>query len=567
MPLLQLKVVEFSELGSYFLSEQLPLSLGGDFVPRVVSPTHHQQQRLAISPTPPHHRTTDDTSVPSQPSLNPPFPRGRRGSDGSRSSREVDGVPDVGTGGGRSVNQLMGLFQDQSSPNKHPSSPSRTKPLPPAKKKTPQPSKGPLPQVSTKATPPSKPSIQSSVAGETTKPPSQSTKPPSQQNKPTFQQTKQPSIAASKVPLIPPNGRAHLAKSNSSDGLGKQGRKDLLPMAPKGKQGPPRGKDREETSSNGNTPSGGSVLDKIRNFTSTSSNNSTSQLKAPTKELSTSYNSDKSTSDFVDRRRANSADKPQPSQSSASPRRLRAQPLKPVVVASNKHTDSPSVSTASPPQSHTQTKARPTQYENVNAPTKKPPPPTKPPPFQSLSQGDAADYDNLIFSNRDSDVYENIGIGFAGDSGTLSGPLPPLPLAKSPLAAQHVRMDYENVEIGGKKGSSEGKGGKGGKGGGKGSPGSPRAAKMKEPVVEEDDETLFGKEGPPGMKTQETIYENFGPDKGNKLMSIEELAAHVEKLGKAGLATEYLRIRNEPITGAYKACKYVTGQGVRLRVH
>ena len=288
-------------------------------------------------------------------------------------------------------------------------------------------------------------------------------------------------------------------------------------------------------------------------------------LKVKQNEFSTSYTPDKSASDFVDRKRADSADNILPTKpGSSSPKKLRPQPPKLVTSNSKIHqTDLPAVSKVPPTQSHAaQTKAKPTQYENVAAPSSKPPP-IKPPPYQSLSQGDSPDYDNLTFSNRDSDVYENISIGFAGsgEGGALTGPLPPLPLTRNPVSSQPASLSYENVELGGKsKGVSGGKGGKGAKGGkspagGKASPGRRRAAEEKEGVVEEDDDTLFGKEGPPGMQKQETIYENFGPDKGNKLMSIEELAAHVEKLGKGGLSTEYYRIRNEPITGAYKTCR------------
>ena len=67
-----------------------------------------------------------------------------------------------------------------------------------------------------------------------------------------------------------------------------------------------------------------------------------------------------------------------------------------------------------------------------------------------------------------------------------------------------------------------------------------------------DDDTLFGKEGPPG---QNVIYENFGPDKGNRLMTIEELERHIESKGAGGLAEEYLKIKNEPLKGPYSSCR------------
>ena len=142
------------------------------------------------------------------------------------------------------------------------------------------------------------------------------------------------------------------------------------------------------------------------------------------------------------------------------------------------------------------------------------------------------EYENYEFqSNRDSDVYENIGIGFAGDGRDISGDLPPLPLSRDRPEAPG-KLSYENVEL--KKPPSKGRA-------------------LADSEVEEDDEVLFGKEGPPGM--EESIYENFGPDKGNRLMTAEELASHVEKLGKKGIYTEYFKVRNEPITGPHKACR------------
>ncbi len=559
----------------------MPLSLGGNHVPRVVSPTHHQQDSPTHHPHL-HHVTRDDTSVPSKPSMVLPLPMGRRGSDGSRSSRDLESTapPLSGEGGGKSVNQLMGMFQEQThgSPN-HPSSPIRTRPVPPVKKKTPQMSKPPS-QATNKVSPVPRPTPQSTAATETSKPP------PSPAAK---------MQGASKVPLFPPNGKVNIAKTNSVDtALSKQpakhskdlptgqkhGGKHSLPLHSKdtplhskdtplhGKDTPLHGKDKEESS--GNNPgsshsnaasSGASVMQRIKNFSSSSSSNDLGLHlrvgKGKLSDFTTSYTPgpDKQALDFVDRRRADSADKIK-----NSPKKIHAQPVKPVAGNSKTplHSDAPPVPKTLPTQSHVETRARPTQYENVAMPHNKGPGsvsgPLKPLPYQSLSQGDAADYDNLTFTNRDSDVYENISIGFAGsgEEGSLTGPLPPLPLSRNPVNPQPLRLSYENVEIGGGKS----KGGKGGKPkhtvGGKASSGGKQAA---EEGVVEDDDTLFGKEGPPGMQVQETIYENFGPDKGNKLMTIDELAAHVEKLGKAGLSTEYYRIRNEPITGTYKACR------------
>ncbi|XP_064391171.1 uncharacterized protein LOC135339007 isoform X3 [Halichondria panicea] len=68
-----------------------------------------------------------------------------------------------------------------------------------------------------------------------------------------------------------------------------------------------------------------------------------------------------------------------------------------------------------------------------------------------------------------------------------------------------------------------------------------------------DDDTLFGKDGPPGV--QAVIYANFGPDEGNQLMTLEELERHIDSKGRNGLAEEYLRIKNEPLSGRYTVCR------------
>ncbi len=68
-----------------------------------------------------------------------------------------------------------------------------------------------------------------------------------------------------------------------------------------------------------------------------------------------------------------------------------------------------------------------------------------------------------------------------------------------------------------------------------------------------DDDTLFGKEGPPGL--QAVIYANFGPDEGNKLMNVEELEKHISSKGINGLAEEYIKIKNEPLSGRYTVCR------------
>lgn len=78
----------------------------------------------------------------------------------------------------------------------------------------------------------------------------------------------------------------------------------------------------------------------------------------------------------------------------------------------------------------------------------------------------------------------------------------------------------------------------------------------------DDDDTLFGKEGPPGMKREEVIYENFGPDDGNKYMTVEEMERHIRKKDKKGLSAEYLRIK----TNLYAETTRLAGQSCDLYV-
>jgi hypothetical protein len=236
-------------------------------------------------------------------------------------------------------------------------------------------------------------------------------------------------------------------------------------------------------------------------------------------KLSTSYSIGKATQYIPDRRRADSGQTRVASPVKSS----RIPPVQPIPYSKRAEL----LPTKTTP-THTPKKPKSigTGYENVHpSPSQPKPHPLHSPPMPLSPE--SLDYENLSFNNRDSEVYENIGIGFAG-SGDMAGPLPPLPMTKSP--SMPVQQSYENVQLGK----------------------SPGGSRAKEEVMEDDD-TLFGKEGPPGM--QEMIYENFGPDKGNVLMSIEELAAHVESLGKKGLSTEYYKVRNEPVTGQHKACR------------
>ena len=48
----------------------------------------------------------------------------------------------------------------------------------------------------------------------------------------------------------------------------------------------------------------------------------------------------------------------------------------------------------------------------------------------------------------------------------------------------------------------------------------------------------------------EIIYENFGPDEGNRWMTIDELEQYVSTKGKTGLSAEYFKIKNDPLSGS-----------------
>ncbi len=70
-----------------------------------------------------------------------------------------------------------------------------------------------------------------------------------------------------------------------------------------------------------------------------------------------------------------------------------------------------------------------------------------------------------------------------------------------------------------------------------------------------DEEVCLGEveefAGPP----EEVIYENFGPDEGNRSMTVDELEKHISTKGKQGLSAEYLKVKNEPLMGMYRACR------------
>ena len=51
----------------------------------------------------------------------------------------------------------------------------------------------------------------------------------------------------------------------------------------------------------------------------------------------------------------------------------------------------------------------------------------------------------------------------------------------------------------------------------------------------------------------ETIYENYGPDKGNRWMNVDELQKYIKERGKSDLSSEYYKIKNQPLTGSAQA--------------
>ena len=517
-------------------------------------------------------------------------PQVRRGSDGSRTGREARRGPSGGPSGGKSVNKMLGLFEkghgsQPASKPLPPPSPSKVRPIPPVKptagKKVPTQPLKKLHDGDGKTKVSTQPSVQ----------PLKKLHDGDGKTKVSTQPSVQPLKKLhdgdwkTKVPLLPPNGRigagtpvkpspldshapvkpspldSHaLVKPSPLDShaLVKPSPLDshapvkpspldshaLIKPSPLDSHAPIKpspldshkqgsGRVAVVTQKKQGSSSEGSeaVKKKMQKLTNSKSQDETSSRYKRngigTEKLSTSCSVTKNSSKVTDRKRADSANQPSSKgQKVSSPVRApRIPPLHPQPYSGGDKkgsADSAPPKTITPPLTPKKTKSG---YENVQPAHVKPHPQSPPKP---LIQDDV-DYENLSFSNRDSDVYENIGIGFAGTGGdNVTGPLPPLPLNKNP-----ARQLYENVKVG----KSAGK------------------ERRKEEKVEvmEDDDTLFGKEGPPGM--MEMIYENFGPDKGNRAMTIEELADHVEKLGKKGLSTEYYRVRNEPITGLHKACR------------
>lgn len=536
-----MKIVDFTELGSYFLPEQLPLSLGGMYVPRTTSPTHHHQVDLV----------KDDFYVGLQGSSQPSATEHRAPNNSRSKAAEQPHPSSNGSGGGRSVNRLLELFEggteSQSSAKPPPAhSPIRQRPVPPSRPNKPpkkgvsqsagdqQQQQGQQGQVFKQVVLKKTPQHTHSAEGEP-------------QQAQAFQvllkkaHGSEVDTGKGKVPLLPPNGRRNqlkaVAKSNSVDpDSGKKHAVRAFPPYSTTKVKEDASKSDNSKRSPDASISGSSILAGVLKKTTPTASNQPSKTtrKESSDDFSTSCNLHKSPPGFFDRRRADSAGSHASKKvlsASSSPKR----PHVPVQVLSESKqplSNEPIIPRSS---SDSGSKSSPMiqkrRYENVSPKmSSRNPPQSKPCPPQSLSQDDQ-EYENMSFSNRDSDAYEPINIGFGGLGRHMDGPYPPLPPTKQ-SAPSSKQQNYENVEIGKSLAKSK---------------------TSKEKAAEEDDEMLFGKEGPPGM--QETIYENFGSDKGNRYMSIEELAAHVDELEKKGLSTEYLRVRNEPITGAHKACR------------
>lgn len=75
------------------------------------------------------------------------------------------------------------------------------------------------------------------------------------------------------------------------------------------------------------------------------------------------------------------------------------------------------------------------------------------------------------------------------------------------------------------------------------------------PYLSDNDEDVEDFSGDESPAPEEVIYENFGSDKGNQYMSVEEMEKHLQEKGKKGMSAEYLRIKNEPLAHPYTACK------------
>ena len=601
--LYQVKVIQFSELMSYFSPEQLPPSIGGTF-------KHTLKFTSAVRIKPVSGSVAkDDLSLPKP--LTDPSLGARRGSAGFVVSGVSSGVLRGSSGlvgvtkasqetnvsstaaGGRKVNRLLEIFQSShdnlsSSPvaMSQPAVISVGKPMPPANK----PTRRPPDHVAkpSPAPPPKKPVTSVDIA------------PPPAHRK---SRSKEDSLSLDigegvggkkvvKVPLVPlsgggrvnfANSSARLSHTSTDDGGVSNGNRNVEGEREEEKGG----RNRKIVEQSGRVEKGrekkvsypkmaeakdegvsvSTVASLLHSKAKTlhegitkkflpgklqllgmnarsSTDKAVKTCDVEHKQLFYGCNMGTSESNLDSkRRRADSVDTNllsmtvtnETSTTTSSPRKL-VGPIKPIPYGENSNESLAHQSTqptSNPAQRKTSRMHVKSDYENVlpNLDSSQLRKPHIPPPPAVLTDK----YENnMQYCNRDScDIYENMDIGFAGHGGENSGPLPPIPLCREPVAgaAQPVKQRYENVVI--KKFKK-------------------KRITEKSASVEDDDETLFGKEGPPG---EEAIYENFGPDKGHQQMKLEELEAHVEKMGKKGLGTEYFKIKNEPLSGAHKACR------------
>ena len=63
----------------------------------------------------------------------------------------------------------------------------------------------------------------------------------------------------------------------------------------------------------------------------------------------------------------------------------------------------------------------------------------------------------------------------------------------------------------------------------------------------------------------DVVYENCGPDENDRPMTADELECHILAKGREGLGTEYLKLRNDRLSGSYRACRCVDVWGWCVR--
>ncbi len=137
-------------------------------------------------------------------------------------------------------------------------------------------------------------------------------------------------------------------------------------------------------------------------------------------------------------------------------------------------------------------------------------------------KGQPAGYENIVIQ---SPLWGSSNGATGSDAGAYEN-------LDFPTPHKPIRQDYENIDI---------------------LP-SPGASAYRGDESSDEEMCLADVEefsGPP----EEVIYENFGPDEGNRAMTPDELAKHVSSRGKQGLSAEYLKIKNEPLGSSYTVCR------------